>query len=270
MAQFLRVRNWDKYQHYSEEKSVAWVKLHVKILDDPLVRSLDEVSQCHLFKIFALAGRRLNVLPGDPVCLGALIDAKSPVNIDVLHHWLEPSDGQPHIKSRRQSRPPSIYSNTLKDLKKKEGSAEGRKVNPRLTEDKEWVVENWNVLADKRGWPKCSRIPQGQTGEMLDARCKDEWWLDNYLQALSKLMVLKWPDAGAKKGLRISAMLRPDAVRAIIDGEWDDKPEERREGGSWALTEEEADLIMSQGVYGPELTPEPDESEKYLEEILAR
>lgn len=247
---FLRVRNWDRYQHYADDKPVTWVKLHVKILDDSLVHSLDEVSQSHLFKIFALAGRRSNVLPDDPVRLGALIEAKSPVNIDVLSHWLEPSDGQPQIKSRRQSRLPSKYS-TSTTLKEKGKSAEKGKQEPDLLlgEKKQWVVDEWNKVADDRGWPRASRIPQGAVGDLLDARVRDEWWVQNFPAALTKVWSLQWPDKqkdGKKKGLRLVVMLRGDSVRAIVDGEWDDAPDEIREGGSRDFTEDEAEKLLAE------------------------
>ena len=247
---YLRVRNWDRYQHYSDSGPVAWVKLYVKILDDTLVRTLDERTQSHLFKIFALAGRRANVLPDDPVAIGALIDAQSPVNIELLSHWLEEGDGKPHEKSRRQSRLPSKYSTTLSSLNGKEKSTEKRKpADPLLGEKKQWAIDEWNKVAEDRGWPCVSKIPEGNTGELLDARVRDDWWVRNYPEALKIVWGLQWPDKqkpGKKKGLRFVAMLRGDSVRAIVDGEWNDDVPEFREGGSRDFTEDEAELLLAE------------------------
>lgn len=222
---YLRVRNWDKFQHYNDDKPVTWVKLHIKILDDPLVRSLDEASQSHLFKLFALAGRRANVLPDNPVALGALIDAKTPVNIESLAHWLEESDGTPQIKSRRESRLSSNNSVALNTLVPKpsldrRGAGKQKKepsVDPLLVQPAQ-VVADWNEVASKRGWPQCSKVPGGANGESLFARCREKHFADNYKQAIEKLAAMTWPDS-----MKLSVVTRGDTVRAIIDGEWDDR-----------------------------------------------
>lgn len=101
----LRIRNWPKYQHYTDpKKGVAWVKLYVKILDDLEFLSLPESQQATLLKTFCLAGRRGNVLPADPMQLGALIGAQTPVDLELLAPWIEDSDGTPFVHSRVDSR----------------------------------------------------------------------------------------------------------------------------------------------------------------------
>lgn len=249
---FLRIRNWDRYQHYADDKPVTWVKLHIKILDDALVRTLDESTQCHLFKLIALAGRRSNVLPADPVILGALIDAQSPLNIDALSHWLEESDGQPQIKSRRESRLPSKYSTSTNLKGKGKSTEEGKPADrdPLIGQKKQWAVDEWNKVASDRGWTKVSRIPTGANGDLLDARVRDDWWLANYPAALTIVWNLQWPDKPkkGKKGLKFSALLRGDAVRAIVDGEWDDATEDVREGGSRDIAEDEAEKILKEAL----------------------
>ncbi len=124
--------------------------------------------------------------------------------------------------------------------------------DPLLHEKKQWACDQWNKMATDRGWPKVSKIPAGATGDLLTARCKEDWWVEHYPDAIAKLWTLRWPDdpkrmKDGKKGLRFVAMLRQDAVRAVIDGEWNDAPQEqeRKEGGSWALTEAEAEALMN-------------------------
>lgn len=111
-----------------------------------------------------------------------------------------------------------------------------------LQERRLWAVAEWNKVASDRGWSSVSKVPEGETGELLTARVKDDWWITNYPKALEIVWGLKWPDVpkpGKKKGMRFVAMLRGDSVRAIVDGEWADEEEQRTEGGSWAMDESE-------------------------------
>lgn len=73
----LRIKNWTKYQHYSD-RCPPWIKLHAMILDDPDWRSLSDAGKAHLVSIWLLASRIHEVVgvdaevPDDPSYLSAL------------------------------------------------------------------------------------------------------------------------------------------------------------------------------------------------------
>lgn len=251
--EFIKVRNWNKYQHYQDDsRSVVWIKLYIKMLDDPLANALPENAQSHLFKLFLLAGRKGNKLPKSAEALGYLIEAQTHVDIELLSHWFEPWKEEAAADAISNDSIPSNTS-TSSSLNVKGKSAEKgkpEKPDPLLHDRKQWAVDAWNKVASDRGWPKVSKIPSGEVGDLLTARVKDSWWVDNYPKALEVVWGLQWPDKpkSGKKGLRFVALLRGDSVRAIIDGEWADaeKPEgERREGGSWEVDEDEAEKILA-------------------------
>ena len=63
----LRVRNWDKFQHYKDKSgSVPWIKSYASILSDYDFLDLPEVDQGRLMKLWLLAARTGNRIPYDP------------------------------------------------------------------------------------------------------------------------------------------------------------------------------------------------------------
>lgn len=64
----LRVRNWEKFQHYHDRRP-PWIKLYVHLLDDLDFDRLSEAAQNALFRIWMLAARVGHPLPHDPKLL---------------------------------------------------------------------------------------------------------------------------------------------------------------------------------------------------------
>lgn len=83
---------------------------------------------------------------------------------------------------------------------------------------KQDVVGAWNVLASKKSWPRVSKIPGGKLGTTLEARVKDDWWLEHFPKALAKLEAISWLET-----YTFERFLYADAVRKIVDGDWDDR-----------------------------------------------
>lgn len=91
---------------------------------------------------------------------------------------------------------------------------------------KQDVVNAWNVLASKKSWPKVSKIPGGKLGITLEARVKDDWWLEHFPKAISKLEVISWLET-----YTFERFLYADAVRKIVDGDWDDRAPRAKSNG---------------------------------------
>lgn len=92
---------------------------------------------------------------------------------------------------------------------------------PNYEERKRKVVAEWNQYADieSTNWARCSKIPAGKVGKLLDARVRDPWWCffgPFGMQILASLDFYK----GTDRKFRLESFLRPDALRAILDGEW--------------------------------------------------
>lgn len=79
----LKIRNWDKFQHYKDKNGpVPWVKLHTQLLSDYEFLGLSEVEQCRLIKIWLLAGRTGNRIPYDKAWVARQIGART-VDLDL-------------------------------------------------------------------------------------------------------------------------------------------------------------------------------------------
>lgn len=51
----LRIKNWTKFQHYSDRKSMPWIKLHNSLLDDRKFMSLPDASKWLAIQLWLLA-----------------------------------------------------------------------------------------------------------------------------------------------------------------------------------------------------------------------
>lgn len=70
--QFLRVRNWEKFQHYKNRRP-PWIKLHVETLDDYELMHLDNDAQLVYERLLLLAARTDNNISHDPDWIGGQI-----------------------------------------------------------------------------------------------------------------------------------------------------------------------------------------------------
>lgn len=64
--QYLKIRNWDKFQHY-KKRSPPWIKLHAELLSDYEFSCLHDASKAHLLLIWLLASQCDNKIPNDPI-----------------------------------------------------------------------------------------------------------------------------------------------------------------------------------------------------------
>jgi len=63
-GEIYRIRNWERFQHYSKRRP-RWIKLHVPVLNDRDVMSLDLADQGLLFLLWVLASEEDGVIPAD-------------------------------------------------------------------------------------------------------------------------------------------------------------------------------------------------------------
>lgn len=79
----LRVRNWEKFQHY-HKRNPPWIRLYNEILDNYDFSRLPDASKWHAVGIWLLASRFDNRIPDDPKWIGQRINATSNVDVDAL------------------------------------------------------------------------------------------------------------------------------------------------------------------------------------------
>lgn len=61
---FLRVRNWERFQHYKTRRP-PWIKLHVSLLDDPEIVRLSDSDFAALVRLWITASKTGNRIPDD-------------------------------------------------------------------------------------------------------------------------------------------------------------------------------------------------------------
>lgn len=83
MAEFFKVVNYEKYQHY-KDRCPPWVKLHASVLEDFDFGCLPDASKAHAMLIWVLASRHVNKLPFHAGWVAQQIQALEKVDLDGL------------------------------------------------------------------------------------------------------------------------------------------------------------------------------------------
>lgn len=80
---YLKIRNWDKYQHY-KDRNPPWVKLHSDILENYEFHQLSDSDRYHAIAIMLLASRTSNKIPYDNKWVASKISSTTKVDLDRL------------------------------------------------------------------------------------------------------------------------------------------------------------------------------------------
>jgi len=81
ITEFLRVKNFEKYQHYSKRRP-PWIKLYYTLLSSPNVVALSDSCRYHVVAIMLLASQYNNELPFNKTWISRVIQANSRINWD--------------------------------------------------------------------------------------------------------------------------------------------------------------------------------------------
>lgn len=119
---FLRVKNFDKFQHY-KDRQPPWIKLHRELLKNYEFSCLQDASKAHLVLIWLLASQLDNRIPNDPdwlkgqlgtrqkIDLSELISAGFLIQINDVADCKQ--DASNSLSSCKQNLPPSVSVSVL-------------------------------------------------------------------------------------------------------------------------------------------------------------
>lgn len=137
--QYLRVRNWEKHQHYKDRRP-PWIKLLVEMLDDYELTHLTYVTQLLYDRLLLLAARTDNNIPHDP----AWIATQTHITQDrvtegveslVAMRFLSVADGKRSaskaIARRKQNAMPETEAYTETDTRGRASAKPGQARPPR-------------------------------------------------------------------------------------------------------------------------------------------
>lgn len=109
MAEYLAVKNFWRFQHYSD-RNPPWIKLYRELLRDYDFGCLQDASKLHLVMVWLLASELDNKLPADGRHLAKLAGLDSDIDLQPLinHRFLQPwkqSDSKMLAKRQQKARP---------------------------------------------------------------------------------------------------------------------------------------------------------------------
>lgn len=81
--EYLKICNWEKYQHYSQ-RNPPWIKLHNQLLDNYEYGRLRDDSKLLLVSLYLLASKCDNLIPNDPIWIKQKTMIQGKINIDPL------------------------------------------------------------------------------------------------------------------------------------------------------------------------------------------
>jgi len=81
--QYIRVKNWDQYQHY-RHRTPSWIKLYRSLRSNYEWCRLSDAARGHLVGIWLLASEKDGKMPCDADWIGQQISATSKIDLDEL------------------------------------------------------------------------------------------------------------------------------------------------------------------------------------------
>ncbi|KAB8042571.1 hypothetical protein [Janthinobacterium aquaticum] len=82
VVEFLAIKNWDTFQHYSK-RNPPWIKLHRAILDDYAFCSLPDAAKGHLMMLWLYGSQNDGKVPNDPVFLERKLSCQN-LDLDIF------------------------------------------------------------------------------------------------------------------------------------------------------------------------------------------
>lgn len=106
MAKFLRIIEWDQFQHY-KDRNPQWIKLHTSTLTSPIWYKADDSQKVLIVVVMLMAARHGNSIPADPAFIQQIGNLRTRPNLNWLikQGFCEYSD----IEERRESPWPTRY-----------------------------------------------------------------------------------------------------------------------------------------------------------------
>lgn len=226
---YIRVKNWDTFQHY-KDRNPPWIKLATNTFQNYGFSRLQDASKLLAVCIWTLAARSEVCKEGEIPYDLAWIKSQCGLGNLITDKHMQELESKGFIVCDSAMLASCKQNACLEGEGEGEGEAEGEaeaeaaKPDP-ITVIADRVREDWNAAAKTRdGWSQCTKRPAGEIGKLLMARCEDPEWLADYPRALELMTKLEWMKNG-----KLSTFVRPDTVRKLIDEEWRNDDNKKRD-----------------------------------------
>ena len=81
--EYLKVKNWDQFQHY-KDRNPPWIKLYHSLLDDYSYSCLQDDSKLLLISLYLLAAKTNNKIPNDLKWIKGKSEIRKTINLEPL------------------------------------------------------------------------------------------------------------------------------------------------------------------------------------------
>ena len=146
---YIKIINWDKFQHYSH-RNPPWIKLHKDLLNDYKFSCLQDASKLHLMLIWLLASQMDNLIPDDEVwiqqklCLNEKVDIKT-----LIKHWFIEYSSDMLATCKQSATTETETETEAKSETEKRKKKPSRFAPPSIEEIKSVIIEkNYTVNPD--------------------------------------------------------------------------------------------------------------------------
>lgn len=188
MNGYLRVKNWDEFQHY-KDRNPPWIKLHRTLLDDYEFARLQDASKAHLMLIWLFASQKNGRIPNDPFFLKKKLGLQREPDLKLFidHGLLIPEQNASNELADSEQVAPREET---------EGETEKRRTNTvGLKPDAVLVLDFLNDKAGKAFQPVRANL------ELIAARLKEGASVDDCKAVIAK-KVREWSGGEMDKYLR--------------------------------------------------------------------
>lgn len=188
--QYLRVKNWESFQHY-KDRSPPWIKLHRDLLRDYNFICLQDASKMQLMLIWLLASQVDNKIPADPEYIKNQIGIKGELNLSELIEKGFLVDDSNTLAECKQSAivetEAETYSTDREEIELPKSAKAARAKKTRLSSD--WILpDEWGEWALEEGltheqvvkaWPSFRDYHVGKGTLALDWKATWRTWIYN-------------------------------------------------------------------------------------------
>ena len=176
---YLRVKNWEQFQVYTDGRPLTFIKLYGSLLDDYEFCHLPDKTKAHLMAIWLLASRVGNRIPNDSRWVGVRIGATEPVDLPTLVEsgFLTPY-GERTDAVRGKST--AVPEKTREEKKRKEpnGSVEIQRIYDHWRQERGKKDKRYDRLSDNRRKKIQARLREFSADELtraIGAVALDPW-----------------------------------------------------------------------------------------------
>lgn len=218
MTGFLRVKNFDRFQHY-KDRSPPWIKLYNSLLDDYAFTKLPDASRSHLLAIWLLASRTENRIPCDAEWIRGAIKASGPVDLEILVNagfLVMDQDCSILLADRKQDARPE------KRERERESRVEESPIGDSCPLRE--AFDAWNAIAEETSLP-VARVLTAARKAGIKSRLADCGGIEEWRMVIAKVRDSPFLRGVNDRGWKadLDFLLQPKSFNRLMDGGYGDR-----------------------------------------------